>query len=165
MELPIVRTLKQELAKLQHEFTRELPAKIEEARAHGDLRENAEYEAAKHRQGLVQARIAQTQQRIRELSVYSLAKLPRDKVSYGSMVTVEDADSGDSIEYKIVFPEEVDAASGHVSIGSPIGQALMNKAEGDQVVVQTPSGRKTYDIVSLVTLHDQMDGEAEGDSN
>jgi transcription elongation factor GreA len=162
MELPIVRTLKQELAKLQHEFTHELPAKIEEARAHGDLRENAEYEAAKHRQGLIQARIAQTQQRIRELSVYSLAKLPRDKVSYGSMVTVEDVDSGEEVAYKIVFPEEVDAAAGQVSIGSPIGQALMNKAEGDQVVVQTPRGRKTYDIVTLVTLHDQADPEAEG---
>jgi transcription elongation factor GreA len=161
MELPIVRTLKRELEKLQHEFTRELPAKLEEARAHGDLRENAEYEAAKHRQGLLQARIAQTQQRIRELSVYSLAKLPRDKISYGSMVTVEDVDSGEEVEYKIVFPEEVDAASGQVSIGSPIGQALMNKAEGDQVVVQTPRGKKTYDIVTLVTLHDQIDEEDE----
>jgi transcription elongation factor GreA len=165
MELPIVRTLKRELEKLQHEFTRELPAKLEEARAHGDLRENAEYEAAKHRQGLLQARIAQTQQRIRELSVYSLEKLPRDRVSYGSMVTVEDVDSGEEVEYHILFPEEVDAASGQVSIGSPIGQALMNKSEGDQVVVQTPRGRKTYDIVTLVTLHDQVDPEATGESD
>jgi transcription elongation factor GreA len=155
MELPIVRTLKRELEKLQHELSRELPAKLEEARAHGDLRENAEYDAAKNRQGLIQARIAQTQQRIRELSVYSLATLPRGKVSYGSVVTVEDADSGEEIEYRIVFPEEVDASAGHVSIGSPIGQALMNKVEGDQVIVQTPRGRKTYDIVSLITLHDQ----------
>jgi transcription elongation factor GreA len=157
MELPIVRTLKRELEKLQYELSRELPAKLEEARAHGDLRENAEYDAAKNRQGLLQARIAQTQRRIRELSVYSLATLPRDKVSYGSVVTVEDADSGEELQYRIVFPEEVDAAAGHVSIGSPIGQALMNKAEGDQVVVQTPGGRKTYDIVTLTTLHDQSD--------
>jgi transcription elongation factor GreA len=157
MELPIVRTLKRELEKLQYELSRELPAKLEEARAHGDLRENAEYDAAKNRQGLLHARIAQTQQRIRELSVYSLATLPRGKVSYGSVVSVEDVDSGEEIEYRIVFPEEVDASAGHVSIGSPIGQALMNKAEGDQVVVQTPGGRKTYDIVGLTTLHDQAD--------
>ena len=166
MELPIVRTLKRELEKLQYEFTRELPAKLEEARAHGDLRENAEYEAAKHRQGLLQARIAQTQQRIRELSVYSLAKLPKDRISYGTTVTVEDVDSGEEIAYRIVFPEEVDAAAGHVSIGSPIGQALMNKSEGDQVTVQTPRGRKIYDIVTLVTLHEQIDIEVveeEGD--
>ena len=157
MELPIVRTLKRELEKLQYELSRELPAKLEEARAHGDLRENAEYEAAKNRQGLLHARIAQTQQRIRELSVYSLATLPRDKVSYGSVVVVEDADSGEELQYRVVFPEEVDATAGHVSIGSPIGQALMNRAEGDQVVVQTPRGRKTYDIVALTTLHDQSD--------
>jgi transcription elongation factor GreA len=154
MELPIVRTLKRELEKLQYELSRELPAKLEEARAHGDLRENAEYDAAKNRQGLLHAKVAQTQQRIRELSVYSLATLPRDKVSYGTIVTVEDVDSGEEIEYRIVFPEEVDAAQGHVSIGSPIGKALMNKEEGEQVVVQTPRGRKTYNIVALTTLHD-----------
>jgi transcription elongation factor GreA len=155
MELPVVGILKRELEKLQHELSRELPAKLEEARAHGDLRENAEYDAAKNRQGILHARIAQTQQRIRELSVYSLAKLPRDRVSYGSVVIVEDADSGAEIEYRIVFPEEVDASAGHVSIGSPIGQALLNRGEGEQVVVQTPSGRKVYDIVSIVTLHEQ----------
>src|SRR5262245_1807188 len=160
MELPIVRTLKRELEKLQYELSHELPAKLEEARAHGDLRENAEYDAAKNRQGLIHARIAQTQQRIRELSVYSLATLPRDRISSGSIVTVEDVDSGEEIEYRIVFPEEVDASAGHVSIGSPIGQALMNKEEGDQVIVQTPKGRKTYDIVSLTTLHDQPEDGA-----
>jgi transcription elongation factor GreA len=161
MELPILRTLRRELEKLQYELSRELPAKLEEARAHGDLRENAEYDAAKNRQGLLQARVAQTQQRIRELSVHSLATLPRDRVSYGTLVKVEDADSGEEIEYRIVFPEEVDPSAGHVSIGSPIGQALMNREEGDQVVVQTPRGRKTYDIVTLITLHEQLETEAE----
>lgn len=156
--LPIVERLKGDLAELQRELQRELPARLEEARAHGDLSENAEYEAAKHRQGILRARIAQLQSRIRELSVYTLAQVPRDRISYGSRVTVEDADSGDLIEYRLVFPEEADAAAGQISINSPIGQGLMNKAEGDEVVVQTPRGRKTYQVIHVLTLHHQQSG-------
>ena len=155
MAFPIVDRLKTELAELQRELSHDLPLRLEEARAHGDLRENAEYEAAKNRQGVLRARIGQLQTRIRELSAYTLAQIPRDRVSYGSRVTVEDVDSGDTIEYRIVFPEELDAAAGLVSISSPIGQGLMNKAEGDEVVVQTPRGRKTYQVMSVVTLHEQ----------
>src|SRR5215471_12662737 len=161
MAFPIVDRLKSELVELQRELSHDLPARLEEARAHGDLRENAEYEAAKNRQGVLRARIGQLQTRIRELSGYTLAQIPRDRVSYGSRVTVEDVDSGDTIEYRIVFPEELDAAAGLVSISSPIGQGLMNKAEGDEVVVQTPRGRKTYQVMSVVTLHEQSPAGAE----
>ena len=160
MAFPIVERLKTELAELQRELSHDLPARLEEARAHGDLRENAEYEAAKNRQGVLRARIAQLQTRIREISAYTIAQIPRDRVSYGSRVTVEDVDSGDTIEYRIVFPEELDAANGLVSISSPIGQGLMNKAEGDEVVIQTPRGRKTFQVVNVVTLHDQGQGAA-----
>ena len=156
MELPIVDRLKRELAELQHELAHDLPARLEEARAHGDLRENAEYEAAKHRQGVLRARIGQTQERLRELSTYSLARIPRDRISYGSRVTLEDVDTGDRVKYHLVFPEEIDAGAGMISISAPIGQALMNKSPGDEVVVQTPSGRKTYDVVDLETLHDRQ---------
>ncbi len=155
MAFPIVDRLKAELAELQRELSHELPARLEEARAHGDLRENAEYEAAKNRQGLLRARIAQIQTRIRELSAYTLAQIPRDRISYGSRVTVEDVESGDRVEYRIVFPEEVDPASGLISISSPIGQGLMNRAEGDEVAIQTPRGRKTYQVVNVLTLHEQ----------
>jgi transcription elongation factor GreA len=161
MAFPIVDRLKTELAEMQRELSHDLPARLEEARAHGDLRENAEYEAAKNRQGVLRARIGQLQTRIRELSAYTLAQIPRDRVSYGSRVTVEDIDSGDMVEYRIVFPEELDTAAGLVSISSPIGQGLMNKAEGDEVVVQTPRGRKTYQVVSVVTLHEQTPAGAE----
>ena len=157
MFLPIVERLKLELAEKQRELQQDLPARLEEARAHGDLRENAEYEAAKNRQGLLRAQVAQLQTRIRELSVYTIAQIPRDRVSYGSRVTVEDADSGESIEYRLVFPEEVDAAMGLISISSPIGQGLVNRTAGDEVTVQTPRGRKTYQVLSVVTLHDQPD--------
>jgi transcription elongation factor GreA len=157
MSFPIVDRLKAELAEVQRELQHDLPSRLEEARAHGDLRENAEYEAAKHRQGMLRARVAQLQTRIRELSVYTLAQIPRDRVSYGSRVTIEDVESGDCVEYRLVFPEEVDAAAGLISVSSPIGQGLMNRAEGDEVVVQTPRGRKTYQVVNFVTLHDQQE--------
>lgn len=153
-ELPIVLKLKEELAELQVEMTQELPKRLEEARAHGDLRENAEYDAAKNRQGLVRARMAQIRERLAELSMYDRARIPRDRASYGSRVTVEDAVSGDEIEYHIVFPEEVERGTPTISIGSPIGQALLNKAVGDEVAVQTPSGKKNIEIVELATLHD-----------
>ena len=159
MELPIVARLKRELAELQYELSHDLPKRLEEARAHGDLRENAEYDAAKNRQGILRARIGQMNARLAELSTYSFARIPRDKVSYGSRVKLSDVDSGDEIEYQVVFPEEVDVAAGLVSINAPIGQALMNKAPGDEVNVQTPRGKKTYEIIELSTLHDRRPAE------
>jgi transcription elongation factor GreA len=155
MELPILGRLKKEVADLKHELTFKIPKELATAAAHGDLSENAEYDAAKNRQDFVRSRIAQLEGRIRELSMYTIASIPRGVVAYGSRVTVADADSGDETAYRIVFPEEVDAGRGHISLSSPIGRALMNKAEGDEVEVQTPSGRRTYQIVALTTLHEQ----------
>jgi transcription elongation factor GreA len=158
MELPILAKLKKELADLKHELTFKIPKDLQTAAAHGDLSENAEYEAAKHRQDFVRSRIAQMEGRVRELSMYTVASIPRGVVAYGSRVTIADVDSGDETEYRIVFPEEVDASRGHISLSSPIGRAMMNKTEGDEVEVQTPSGRRTYQIVTLVTWHDQGAG-------
>ncbi len=154
-QLPIITKLKAELAELQQEMSQDLPKRLEEARAHGDLRENAEYDAAKNRQGLVRARMAQIRERLGDLAMYDPGRIPRDRASYGSRVTVEDAESGDEIEYLIVFPEEVERGAATISISSPIGQALLNKSVGDEVVVQTPNGRKTIEVVELETLHDR----------
>ena len=151
MELPVLTRLKRELTDLKHELTVKLPKELEAARAHGDLSENAEYEAAKNRQDFVRSRIAQLEGRLRELSMYNISSIPNDVVAYGSRVTVED-DSGQSISYEIVFPEEVDAAKGQISLSSPIGRALISKTVGDEVVVQTPSGKRSYQIIELVTL-------------
>ncbi|TMA50049.1 MAG: transcription elongation factor GreA, partial [Deltaproteobacteria bacterium] len=115
MELPVLTRLKRELAELKHELTFKLPKELETARAHGDLSENAEYEAAKNRQDFVRSRIAQLEGRLRELSMYNISSIPNDVVAYGSRVTVED-DSGQAISYEIVFPEEVDAAKGQISL-------------------------------------------------
>lgn len=154
MELPVVKRLKKDLQELMHELSVELPKQLQEAAAHGDLSENAEYDAAKSRQELVRARIRQIQGRIRELSMYTLASIPHDIAGYGSRVTVEDNDDGGTVEYRIVFPEEADVATGAISISSPIGRALLNRGAGDQVEVQTPGGKKSYSIVRLVTLHE-----------
>jgi len=151
MELPVLTRLKRELTDLKHELTVKLPKELEAARAHGDLSENAEYEAAKNRQDFVRSRIAQLEGRVRELSMYNISSIPNDVVAYGSRVTVED-DSGQAISYEIVFPEEVDAAKGQISLSSPIGRALISKTVGDEVVVQTPSGKRSYQIIELVTL-------------
>ena len=155
MELPVLQKLKKDLGALQYELTHKVPKDLQEAASHGDLSENAEYEAAKHRQDYLRARIAQLQGRIRELSLYSIQSIPHGVVAYGSRVTVEDLEEGQVQVYEIVFPEEVNAAAGMISLGSPIGRALMNKAVGDEVEVQTPRGKRSYQITELLTLHER----------
>lgn len=154
VNLPIVQRLKKELQELQYELNHQLPKELEEARSHGDLSENAEYEAAKHRQGIVQSRIAQIGSRIRELSMYTLASIPKGVVAYGSRVTIEDLDEGGTIVYRLVFPEEADAVAGNISMSSPIGRALLNRSNGDEIEVLTPKGKRHYQIIDLVTIHE-----------
>jgi transcription elongation factor GreA len=154
VELPIIQRLKKELADLQHELSHKLPRELEEARAHGDLSENAEYEAAKARQEIVQARISQIGGRIRELSMYTVASIPQGVVAYGSRVTVEDLQEGEEIIYSLVFPEEAEVSQGRISLGSPLGRALLNRTIGDEIEVQTPKGKRRYQIVDLTTIHE-----------
>jgi len=155
MELPVVQRLKKELADLQHELTHKIPKDLQEAASHGDLSENAEYDAAKSRQEFVRARIGQMQGRIRELSMYNIASIPHGVVAYGSRVTVEDLDAGETQVFEIVFPEEVNAANGQISLSSPLGRALLNKTVGDEIEVQTPRGKRNYQITELLTLHER----------
>jgi transcription elongation factor GreA len=154
MQLPVVARLKKEVTDLKYELTFKLPKALEEARAHGDLSENAEYEAAKERQDFVRARIAQLEGHIRELSMYDISSIPRGIVAYGSRVTLADVDAGEEVAYDIVFPQEVDAARGRISLASPLGRALLNRAVGDEVEVETPRGKRTYQIIELLTFHD-----------
>jgi transcription elongation factor GreA len=154
VDLPIVGRLKKELVELQHELSRKLPKELEEARAHGDLSENAEYEAAKARQEIVQVRISQIGGRIRELSLYTMSSIPEGVAAYGSRVTVEDLEEGEEILYHLVFPEEADVSEGRISLGSPLGRALLNRKVGDQIEVQTPKGKRSYAIIGLVTIHE-----------
>ncbi len=153
MELPILQKLKKDLAELQYELSHKVPKDLQEAASHGDLSENAEYEAAKARQEFVRARIAHIQGRIRELSLYNIQSIPHGVVAYGSRVTVEDLEEGQSQIYEIVFPEEVNAAAGLISLSSPVGRALLNKTVADEVEVKTPRGKSSYQITELMTLH------------
>ena len=157
MDLPVVQRLKKELQDLEYELKHKLPKELEEARAHGDLSENAEWEAAKHRQEIVRSRIAQIGGRIRELAMYTTSSIPQGVVAYGSRVTLEDLDEGETIDYRLVFPEEADASKGEISLSSPLGRALVNRREGDEVEVVTPKGKRYYHIVSLTTIHERND--------
>jgi transcription elongation factor GreA len=155
-KLPIIERIERELAEFKRELSVELPKQLEEARAHGDLKENAEYHAAKERQGMLNARIGALEDRLARLSMYSLSSIPKGVAGYGSRLEVEDVDSGDSFTYELVFAEESDPANGLISISSPTGQALLRQTVGQQVIVTTPSGRRSYEIVALETIHERM---------
>jgi transcription elongation factor GreA len=157
--LDIKKRLQDEIQQLDYELKVQLPKEILKAREHGDLRENAEYKAAKERQSFLQARVAQLHRRLAALSLVNLDKIPRGKVGLGSLVTVRQDGAAEEIVYEIVVPEDADPTIGRISPSSPIGKCLLGHEEGDSIVVRVPSGSKAYDIVKLVTMHDQVKGE------
>ena len=150
----IKKKLQGEIAALEYELRNELPKEILKARAHGDLSENAEYHAAKDRQGFVNARLGQLRKRLAEVSMIDFSKIPHDKVGLGSRVVVLDTKRDEEISYTLVTSEEADAANGKISTTSPIGRALLGKEEGDSVRVQSPGGVKELEIRKLTTIHD-----------
>src|SRR5688572_24237408 len=154
--IDIKKRLDDEIRTLDYELKVTLPKEIQRAREYGDLRENAEYKAAKERQSYLQARIGQLHRRLAALSMVNLDRIPRDKVGLGSTVHVRDTTSGDTIAYELVTVEEADPTLGRISPSSPIGRSLLNHEEGDTVEVTVPSGSKEYEIISLVTIHDQV---------
>ena len=152
--LDIKKKLEEEIAALEYELRNELPKEILKARLHGDLSENAEYHAAKERQGLVNARLGQLQKRLSEFSMIDLTKIPRDRVGLGSRVVVLDLTKDEQIVYHIVTSEEADAANGRISTGSPIGRALLGKEVGDTVKLQVPGGAREMEILEFQTMHE-----------
>ncbi|MBZ5582397.1 MAG: transcription elongation factor GreA [Acidobacteriia bacterium] len=157
--MDIKKKLQDEIAALENELRVELPKEILKARAHGDLSENAEYHAAKERQGFVNARLNQLTQRLAEMSMIDFSKIPRDKVGLGSTVVVLDSKRDEEITYNLVTSEEADAANGRISTTSPIGRALLGKDVGDVVRVQSPGGTKELEILKLTTIHDAVKQE------
>jgi transcription elongation factor GreA len=151
----ILKRFQEELAILDRELHVELPKEIQRARELGDLRENAEYKAAKERQDIVNARIAMLKRRAGEVALINLDRVPHGKASFGSTVTLKTARTGDIVVYQLVMPEEADAEKGLISTSSPIGRAILNKVEGDEVKVVTPNGAKTFELIKLVTIHDE----------
>lgn len=150
----IKKKLQDEIDTLSHELNVELPKEIAVARAHGDLSENAEYKFAKERQTYVNAKIAQLKKRMGDLSMLNLNNIPKDRSGYGSRIVVMDLGRDVKVEYKLVSSEEADAEKGLISTTSPIGRALLNRKVGDEIEVATPAGKKEFEIVQLVTIHD-----------
>jgi transcription elongation factor GreA len=149
------KKIQDEIAALEHELRTELPKQILTARAHGDLSENAEYHAAKERQGLVNARLGQLQARLREFSMIDMAKIPRDRVGLGSRVVVLDLNKDEELSYSLVTSEDADVAQGKISTSSPIGKGLLGKRVGDTVRIQIPDGTRELEILQLTTIHDE----------
>jgi transcription elongation factor GreA len=150
----ILKRFNDEIAALERELKFELPKEIQRAREYGDLRENAEYKAAKERQEIVNARIAMLKKRVGEISLINLDRIPRDKAGFGSTVHLR-APNGDTVIYQLVMPEDVDAEKGLISASSPIGRAILNKEEGDEVKLTTPAGTLQFELVKLTTIHDE----------
>jgi transcription elongation factor GreA len=148
-----IKKLENEIKILEHELREELPEALRKAIELGDLRENSEYQTAKERQSFVQARIAMLRESLAKLSMVDLSKIPTDKVSYGSIVTLQDLDENKEITYHLVSSEESDVVKGMISTVSPIGKSLMGHKEGDEVTIRTPRGIKNYEITKLKTIH------------
>src|SRR5213595_1838253 len=149
----LIKKFEDEIQTLDRELKLELPREIKRARELGDLRENAEYAAAKERQRLVEARISMLQKRVSEIHLLNVDRIPADRAGFGSTLHVTES-NGDKLVYQLVMPEDADAAKGLISTTSPIGRAFLNKEAGDSVNVTTPGGSRSFDIIKLFTIHD-----------
>jgi transcription elongation factor GreA len=153
MKTPMTRRgaelLRSELSRLKNEERPRISAAIAEARSHGDLSENAEYDAARERQGLVEARIRDIESKLGNAQIVDPKTLPAEgRVVFGATVDVEE-ESGESATWQIVGEDEADIKAGRISVGSPIARALIGKQAGDAVDVHTPGGLKHYEIVDV----------------
>jgi transcription elongation factor GreA len=142
------QALKTELDRLKAERPK-ISQEIGVAREHGDLRENAEYHAAKDKQGFNEARIAEIEDKLSRAEVIDPSQLGGDKVKFGAWVELEDIDSGKQVEYRIVGPDEADIEQGTISVTSPVAKALINREAGDEVRVKAPGGVRSYEIAGV----------------
>ena len=142
--------LKTELHYLKGEKRPQISKAIEEARAHGDLKENAEYHAAKDQQGLVEARIREIEGKLSSAQVIDLSLVPHDgRVIFGVKVTLLDIEADEEVSYQLVGEDEADVKSGMISVTSPLSRALIGKEEGDEVEFQAPGGKKSFEILKV----------------
>ena len=152
--VPVTRegyeALKKELENLKRvERPQNLQA-IEEARAHGDLSENAEFAAAKDRQGFIEGRIGELGFKLANSDIINPDNLPKDRAVFGHKVLLENIDTGEDVEYQLVGPDESDIARGRISISSPLGRAVLGKKPGDELVLVVPGGKRVYELVEIL---------------
>src|SRR5579872_5027666 len=146
MKERLIKKFEEEIHALDRELKLELPKEIKRARELGDLRENAEYSAAKERQRLVEARISMLKKRVAEIALINIDRIPRDRAGFGSTLHVVEG-TGEKLVFQLVMPEDADATKGLISTTSPIGRSFLNKEPGDTVKVSTPGGQRQFEIV------------------
>ncbi len=147
--------LEAEYKALKHTLLEEIPKEIAAAASQGDLSENAEYEQALSKRDMFQTKLVAMEKRISEIASLDVGRLPKDKAAYGSRITLLDLDSEKEVTYKLVLPEELDTNTEYLSISSPIGSALVGLKEGDEVKIRIPAGTKRFEVLTLVTIHQQ----------
>jgi len=152
--VPITRegfeTLKAELERLKTVERPQNIKAIEEARAHGDLSENAEFAAAKERQAFLEARIGELGYKLRNADIIDPDGNPKDRAVFASRVILENLDSGESVVYQLVGPDESNIEKGRISISSPLGKAIIGKKPGDEIVLHAPAGKRYYELVEIL---------------
>jgi transcription elongation factor GreA len=157
MTIQIKKKLEDEIRIIEYELKNDLPRELKKAAALGDLSENAEYQSAKQRQEILNAKLSHLRKRLAEISLVNFDKIPRDRASYGATLVLYDIQKNTEITYRLVSVEESDIQKGLISTTSPIGKGLLNRQEGDTVKIVTPGGVKEFEILKLTTIHDQPD--------
>ena len=142
--------LKKELENLKRVERPQNIKAIEEARAHGDLSENAEFEAAKDRQGFIEGRIGELGFKLANADVINPDNLPKDRAVFGTKVLLENIDTGEEVEYQLVGPDESDIENGRISVSSPLGRAILGKKPGDELTLEVPGGKRIYELVDFL---------------
>ncbi len=143
------RTLKEELHKLERVDRHDVVKAIAIAREHGDLKENAEYHAAKERQGLIEGRVMDLKDKLGRAEVIDCTQVRCDRVVFGAVVQLLDMDTDEEVTYQLLGPEESDVKKGSISVLSPLGRSMLGKEEGDDVMAQTPGGSREFEVLSI----------------
>jgi transcription elongation factor GreA len=141
--------LKKELSHLMSVERPQVIKAIEEARAHGDLSENAEFEAAKERQAFIEGRVNELHYKLGHAEIIDPDTLPRDRVVFASTVLLANVDTGEDVEYQLVGPDESDIKQGRISVTSPLGRAIIGRKPGDAIVLEAPGGKREYELVEI----------------
>lgn len=149
--------IEEEIAHLTHELTKDLPVRIKVAMEHGDLRENADFKAAKERQAFVEARLNHLTSRMTELSRIDITQMAYDRVGFGSQVTITDLEMGEDFTFTITAGDFIDLDAGQVSLASPIGRGLLGAKTGEEVTIRLPRGERRYRVLGLTTLPQQLE--------
>ncbi len=152
--IPVTRqgfeALKKELENLKKNERPQNIKAIEEARAHGDLSENAEFAAAKDRQGFIEGRISELGFKLANIDIIETDKLPKDRAVFGCKVVLENIETGEDVRYQLVGPDESDIENGRISVSSPLGKAIIGRKPGDELTLEVPAGKRSYELIEIL---------------